>query len=348
MTITNCATYSQTTSTTTCVSCSNDFYLSSNSCSARTNKTIDKCKSLKVDADKCGVCDAGYGLSSDSLKCLTILTNCMTSSASTTALTCSKCKDLYYYVAASGSVVASCKAGTKTNCLTYNSTQNLCTVCNNKFYLVTADGTCVAHNVIANCTTYHATTKHKCAACDAGYHLFIQNKKCIAPTATIADCTTYASLTTCSVCSGNKYPNGALSACEGPHAVDGCSEYHVTNKCTKCVADKVRELSSANMLCLAPHDLDINQCQSGTYQIANSATLAAPGCLQCKAGACAVNAKNSFMCYKKAIYAAKRTSSWVEIPNCVKYIGLKCVRCAATKYLKISGNNTCVDLSSCD
>ena len=53
-----------------------------------------------------------------------------------------------------------CALGTKTNCLTFNTTSDTCQVCNNKYYLL--GGECLPHDEVSNCMTYSKTVNGVC------------------------------------------------------------------------------------------------------------------------------------------------------------------------------------------
>lgn len=68
--------------------------------------------------DSCSVCETGFVLSDDNLKCFSFIENCSVyepSSETNTLLTCKVC-NLKHYLEN-----GICKAGTLSNCLTYSS-----------------------------------------------------------------------------------------------------------------------------------------------------------------------------------------------------------------------------------
>lgn len=67
-----------------------------------------------------------------------------------------------------------CVSGSITNCSTYN-INNACTGCKSCCYLT--GGKCVQHTTVENCSSY-SKTEDKCTACNDGYSLSSNGKKC--------------------------------------------------------------------------------------------------------------------------------------------------------------------------
>lgn len=75
----NCEVYDGKASFSTCIRCIETMFLqTSTTCTLRVNATIANCKLLSANKDHCSVCADGFLLTSDNLKCLPVIANCLT------------------------------------------------------------------------------------------------------------------------------------------------------------------------------------------------------------------------------------------------------------------------------
>jgi hypothetical protein len=203
--ITNCSSYSQVASTTTCIACTANYYVSNNLCSARVNSlNIPSCAQTASNADQCYSCKTGYSLTSDGRLCLASIASCVLYSSSTyqtTAQSCSFCADGYYLSTLNG--ITTCTAGSVVNCKIYQSSADTCQECANGYYLE-AD-LCVQHVTITNCSIYDQTTKNTCTTCKTGFYPFALQNVC-QTVDVITNCKEYnAAGNRCSTCNTGYY-----------------------------------------------------------------------------------------------------------------------------------------------
>ena len=232
--ISNCSTYSNATS---CTTCATDYYLSANACVAVETK-IANCMTYS-GAAVCSQCAKDYLLSLDAKSCVAAPTtsNC----GDYTFVRCNTCESGFVlnpnnYLHASlvatsaedrvrlASLAfglkdnykgltsqAACQVQSTTNCATFDQGTNTCTACVNDYYL-DDKAMCVKepNEPIENCLHYtNATT---CKECNAGYYLKSSVCTQITGTALIANCATYNGSGTsvqCLACSANYYLNNS-------------------------------------------------------------------------------------------------------------------------------------------
>ncbi|MCP5016269.1 MAG: hypothetical protein GY938_13500 [Ketobacter sp.] len=117
--IENCSEYDGTSSANICVLCMSDYFVSGNSCVLRENsQTIENCSEFRTHFDDCSVCQNGFVITNDHLKCLSELPECLQygfSSVSSTTHSCIRCALGSYYDSAG----ASCSVGSVENCEEY-------------------------------------------------------------------------------------------------------------------------------------------------------------------------------------------------------------------------------------
>lgn len=106
-------------------------------------------------------------ITDDGLKCLPDFGNCLTyatSSVNTTTLSCTQCKNGYFL----NTTEKYCQIGSVTNCLVYDTDNDVCTSCVNGYYLgVDEDGgqACVPSTEVNGCDTYDSTNQDLCSSC---------------------------------------------------------------------------------------------------------------------------------------------------------------------------------------
>lgn len=319
--ISGCQTYDPSASTTICTACVAGQYLSSNTCVNRTNSlNIAQCLNTTANVDTCAVCNSGFALTTDGLKCLAIVANCLSyspSSTSSTALTCTQCVNGFYLSN------SACVAGTVSNCLTYQvSTANACSVCANGYFL--SGGNCVVQATVPNCQNYSSSVSGSCVTCNPGNILFTQTAACKLITTSIPNCQTYSSATVCGMCADGYYLNAA--ACVQITPSLNCLQFS-NGACTKCAANFLLRGGLCRSFPTAEQSLCASSSSSGT---SSSYT-----CLSCVPGATPFNFNNLAVC--------RLQSELVNtlIANCLVHSpdtgAFTCLRCAAGFFIASDG-----------
>ena len=297
--VSNCAEYNSgsiANSSYTCESCNSGYYLSNNTCVARTS--ITNCSIYDSDADTCDTCATGTYLSANSKTCTANPTGVYKCSTYSNATTCTSCLTGYYLssnacpavtstiancsvysgaatcsACASNYVLSSnaCVTPTATNCLTYTSS-TACASCNNGYVLTATTTTsnsttttvtnCVAATGKANCATVNYTSPYNCTSCNSGYYL--NSGACTAATTTIAHCTNYASATTCSQCDADYALGTDATSCTTNSNIASYSD-------SNCDDSQIASSPSCS------------RCSAGSYFVdgACTGTCSVTGCLAC-------------------------------------------------------------------
>ena len=177
--ISNCATYGQTSSSSTvqtCTACNNGFYLSTDNASCIAG-TIANCL-VYSNASTCTTCDALSFLSGTTCTRHQAISNCSTYSGSTQN-TCTSCNAGFYPLA----LTQTCAAATSIpNCDTFTFNVNGalgCTNCKSGFYLNPSSTCTMIPAAQIGCVAYDGTNS-VCTICNFGY-LLTYNGKCALP-----------------------------------------------------------------------------------------------------------------------------------------------------------------------
>lgn len=338
-----CATYSQTASSTVCTSCNSTSYVSGNACTNRTAAVnVASCTVYSLTSDICTTCTSGFILTSNSLLCLAVISNCATYqswSPGQTSYTCATCLSGYYLNTGGSAPV--CTAGTIANCMTYSSS-TACSACNNGYYLV-GTTTCTQHITIGNCLTYNGNTANTCNVCNTGYYLFNYYQTCIAATA-ITNCQIYSTDgTTCLTCLTGFYPTG--STCTAiPTTLTNCISYTAagSGSCTGCSSGFILATISTSPACLTPVNYVTTNCDSmATWTSTTTWASTQPFCNVCKTNSIPYSPVNTeAICVLLTDLTAAYVGFGVAgVGNCVRYglnnagTSLVCMQCAATYVL---------------
>lgn len=322
--ISDCATYNGAVTTDTCLACSSNYYLLSNTCQARSTLTVANCDSLKSDDEGCKTCSDGYTATSDALACLTSKNKCSTyatSDLNTTVHTCTACEDLYYLDTSSGS----CTPGSVSNCKQYQTTSNTCAICNNSYYL--DSGACSAHDSLSGCVTYSNSTKNTCTACNGQSYLFTRSNTCAAVTP-INNCKTYATTTTCSQCNNGYYLQDSTTCSQIPTG-EHCLQKNAGGNCILCESTYVLESGA----CKTPIDNIRANCQNSNLD--GLINYSQQKCNYCSANSVPVNYKDTYVCFRNTYLQNQLSITLVS--DCLQYYldgaNYICKRCTDDKYL---------------
>lgn len=361
-----CTSYSTTSNTTTCTQCTNARYLSGNTCALRVNSLNVLNSTLVVNADNI-TCSTGYfkDTGSSPFKCVLMNTNCINGTIVATLFVCNECDHTKSYF---DSVTKLCIIGSKSNCKTYNNTQNLCIECNNNFYL--SNGSCIANTSgDTNCVTWSGSTRNACTTCNNSSILFTVSNKCRAVTTAITNCLEYDSLTTCSICADGTRLENLKTRCLTIPPSDNCAIstvmdynqnssidvgdaptvganagifFYTCDKCTNNTSKHTRNnvtASNASSLpryeCFTELSYKLEQC--ATNNITGTQNFAAAACTSCNTGYYPRDWKDKYMCLESTYFSLKTS---VSISNCErlqwdstdnKYV---CTRCTYPYFLQ--------------
>ena len=208
-------------------------------------------------ATTCTQCFPGYYLSANSCFQSSLIPNCQVYSAN---FTCSACMNgLFLYNA------TSCVAASASNCLTFASI-TACSSCYPGQGLQTSNGiTSCVFSILPNCLNATTIAPFTCLICSAGYYPN-PNGVCVMVSKAIANCLSYDSASTCTICNTGSILNVARTSCNSTYYTSkidpNCQQSFLmpTPACVQC------SLGSffSNGTCV--------QCRNNTY---------ASGCMSC-------------------------------------------------------------------
>ena len=341
--VADCSKYDSNLNFSKCIECNATHYLSgSGTCTLRT-KTLSEmanCQSLSLSGNICGVCKDGFKLAASKIECLTIPSNCATTSEANGALTCTKCTDKYYL---SG---GDCLQGTKENCSIFQANSDTCQTCNSAYYK-DANGSCVVHLAIDNCDAYglDQNSINVCTTCKNDFYPITLDNKCIDITSTISNCSRYATATTCLTCNTGHYLNASATACTA-WTISNCAAVGNTGVCTTCNAGKVLYTDGSSVKsCISPYQLFQN-CNVNNYSANSAVTPSGSTCSQCNDGSYGFDYNGLFVCYNSDNHLLAKVTGMVDgdkVTDCNKYVGKVCMECSGSKILKepSTGSATC-------
>lgn len=164
-----CKVYDGRASFSSCLRCQDDMFLqTSTTCAKRTILEISNCQLLSARNDYCGVCETGFSLTSDKLKCLALIERCVEYDNAVTSTqtenVCTKCQNGFYLSS------NTCAEGTVENCEVYQVSENVCKKCLNRYYL--KEGVCHLHSSLSYCEIYNPITQGVCDVCQTGTQRF--------------------------------------------------------------------------------------------------------------------------------------------------------------------------------
>lgn len=327
--INNCQSYNPSAKSTICVTCAITHYLTNNTCALRTNANIQSCGTYSVTQDRCVTCSGSNVMTTDGLKCMTPIENCISyneSTVNTETLICNGCDNTYYLNLESNG----CIAGSIIDCLEYTTTSNVCVRCRANYYLL--GNTCVERTVaINNCLSYAVDDIDRCATCQNASILFGVNRSCKA-IQTISNCATYSSWNVCAVCNNGFYLS--QNTCLSIPAAENCLQKS-GNDCIQCTSNYYLE----DGLCFIIPNITTNNCSS-IEQSPNSPN----ACLGCNANFMPYSYTNKYLCRSGASVAGN------TITNCIKYItangGLECTKCQSTHIVSQDGLSCILNCAS--
>lgn len=240
--VANCQTYSS--SSDACTACNTGFFLSAGKCEENP-KGIPGCAEY-TDATTCTACEGSTYLSSNT--CLPVTTAVANCARYSSATACSVCVSKFYLAS------NACTAGAISNCLTYSS-QTTCTACEGRYYL--ANNACVAYPD-EFCLKISGGS---CVSCPNGR--YPSGLTCALPTATINNCASYDSATTCNACNVNYYAvtNRTLCLNDMPSYVEsGCVNSRQQSSMTCAMCGNGFYVSSTRTCTACPVNANCKQC----------------------------------------------------------------------------------------
>lgn len=329
--IENCLIYNTSSPISSCVECSQKFYLNqSKSCTPRIkSQNIQNCISYDQNADICKTCSSWTFLDKSSLLCLPKIIFCEIYSEMIEANKIPVC-----LLCAQGYFIQNgvCVKGSITNCRTFKANSNDCTVCSNKYYL--QNNICYIQPNIQNCKIY-SQNRNYCSNCLNGFISFPLSTVCVLRTL-IPWCANYSTDgLSCVSCQNGTFLNNNICKII-PSLFRNCSNYSI-NGCLAC-GDS---LMLFNGVCVVFPDYITNSCammNPGNAFIWPTPLSTLPFCLVCK--------PNSFLIIPQQIEAVcvqisqlNLVSNFQTVKNCYRYGYnlngfLVCMECIQGLYLK--------------
>jgi hypothetical protein len=249
-----CLTYSPNSDT--CLTCDNaNMYLNtSNICTER--KEVTNCENYSTTKDFCSGCKDGFKLTDDSLKCLSLISDCKTYQASSEAtenFTCDACEDTHYTTDNTTCILKSIS-----KCQTYKTGNNLeCEVCMDNHYLTPSKDACEPQSV-SECVEYTPNTNN-CAKCKEMFYINVDS--CSAVDSSLKCLSSEGVANTCSECPGDHYLSGGSCIIRSNSHDPNCMMNKETSddtKCSKCQDGKVEITSS--LVLISQEDMDAMFC----------------------------------------------------------------------------------------
>ena len=382
--VTNCFRYEKTSSD--CVECVTDFFLSSGTCTAVGNIKVDNC-SLYSSITQCQNCDSGYYLVENECVKIESLPNCRLHSNKK----CNKCSSGYFLNLAYISNPPS------TNVETYDlfATGSYDQISIN---LNDSTSTVCEKITVKNCDE-HATA-NTCNKCEDQYFL-TESKLCERyPETPISNCLKYSAVNKCKECASTHYVNkgsGASSdSCVEIPVIENCETYDLVNGfCTVCAAGfwldttqnscvqrvfnpplNCQEISPTSDTCVVCNTgfslvtdnsgclADIANCKSGSQTNVDNIEAGKHVCTECEITHYLVNQLcelrtvtgcMTYLDHKNAcdecnhthyINDAKDTCTLKSIPSCVTYSSDDLHECALCENLKYPNADACDDITN--
>lgn len=329
--IPNCAFYNNSASVTNCTQCQESFFLQNGACWSRVNSiAVANCSILSNSLDQCETCSDGLVPTTDGLRCLPAIPNCLkyrAISRSAVAMLCGACQDGFFPSSQESSTNA-CVPGAIQNCRSYDQNTGNCLVCLNAFYL--SNGVCVAHQLLSSCNLYDPQTPNSCAECTAGFLRLKVDTYC-APVPVIQGCLTYldSDPSKCSVCETGYYQSRDSSQClPMPENQKNCAVLDkATLACLQCNPGSMMVTFLGT--CVPIYRYITQNClATDPLQPASDLLPSFPRCSLCNNNCVPRSGNNDAICMENTHLTFRR---FPVIPNCVRYTSespFRCCECA--------------------
>lgn len=299
--ISNCQTYNTTPTSSSCIQCSDAYYLVKPSvlqpnlleqCVLRANYPDPACAVTNLTADSCQVCQSGYYVRNG--VCMTKPTGVVNCAVYQDLSTCLKCGNNTYLAA--NLCLAIPNSNLVTNCLYYKDSAT-CSDCKPSYFL--SNNQCLLISV-SNCDIYQSSTV--CLQCSSGYFLSSIGN-CQKPL--IPNCLIFGSLNGCQLCASGYYVDQNQKCSQVPTAkrIPGCLYYAQNLTCSQCTGGTILSPNATNCSTFSAfRDLDLEtsqfdpNCDAYVYQ---DTCVACKGTYLFSNGVCVpcnVNLPNCFFC----------------------------------------------------
>ena len=347
-----CVEYNTASSSVQCSKCSDNYFLSNNSCSERDKSKDNKianCGTKSSTSDKCAACSGTMILTGDGLECKSAIANCASYNTVNSGqdLTCNVCDSGFYkktnvVTADSNTPPTECIAGEVENCATYGSGVTNCLTCKNGFIL--QGTTCQANNTIAGCTVYNSTNLYQCNTCtnNANFNFKITNR-CNTIINQVANCLEHDGGTlaspTCGVCNVGYHKESSTSCTK--INISNCLELNPSNssKCAKCAAGYA--LAEDSESCMQALSYVTTNCAQNETYVDNSVVVDTVKCNKCAEHAYSLDFQNMYICVENTNIKQFVNTFTTTVDNCLKYDDSgHCYQCnpnETKKFLKGTG-----------
>lgn len=321
--ITDCVLFDGSTFETTCILCNDEHYLVNNKCTDRDNTGIVGCETYSITEDKCAKCEGDRLVTTDGLKCLNKIDECVdyiNSTINSINHICNQCKEGFYI---SG---GDCVEGTVEFCAVYMDNTETCVRCLEE-YVLSGEECVVRQTTIDFCELYNATIDDACEKCETSSILADLDESC-KPLEPIPECNTYSNFETCSEC--NEFYELINNECESIPTDENCKK-KVNGLCTLCLEGYYND----NGVCKKIEEKVKENCA-----VIDQNPTTPNACLECDTQTLPVNTEGVYTCEDPADFPTG------AIDHCLKYFIVNdvrtCSRCAETKTVSLDGLS-CVD-----
>ena len=275
-TINNCSKYDiqdpLNNSTFACIECTNEFYLSGNSCVERDN--LPGCAVFKKDANVCEECSDNY-LFNDEGVCEILNVGILNCSLYQNDTTCLECFTKFYLSEDGGACNEVPEANLYDNCIAWSSETD-CSACDPGYWLETPQK--CTFSEAQDCLTYESLTA--CSNCVPGWFLEANAQQGITSCvpSTIDNCNIFVlNENKCSECSGDFVTNEVGDCIQVATPIQDCKVYdNTTSNCKIC--NPLTILSTDGKTCVPATGLtSFTSCSQMKYR-------SEPVCVACNPG----------------------------------------------------------------
>lgn len=331
--INHCTLYDQTTETTICSACEDDYFVNEgdNVCDKRviSYRKAQSTKALNADTYEC---ITGYTKINDI--CQRLPEMCKTAIDNSGIIECTVCDEKVGYL-----VGIECKLGTILKCEEFSVDANTCAKCEYNHYI--ENGKCVENvnsplmNDPALCKDFSQTIPFECETCHKGAELFNITNKCVPKVNNISNCDKWEDEYRCKDCDEGYYLNNLSKRCMAIPSDDKCLIYKTnqilddekfnaddqvqngknkySHTCTKC--RKTFYLTDGE--CVDYLELMRQNCEISN--VTGSEDFGpGNGCIGCTTANYPMDFTNKYICLNRK-YLSKKVSNFTASANCERY-----------------------------
>ena len=225
-----------------CYRCNENYYNDNGVCKLRQYTTVENCKKIERENDECVVCNDGFLLTEDWVKCLPEITNCKNYDVGfmkdATFFTCKECDPSYYL----GWSFKVCHHQNVPDCFIFVNGTGVCELCEIGFYLDPGLNICKPFTMAGCLSSEQEANKNECDDCSNLFWKDAQNK--CQPISDINCLENETNSKDCQKCKGNFYisPDASTSVktctvSQSANLVQFCTESTSEDEdviCTEC------------------------------------------------------------------------------------------------------------------